>query len=503
MELIRCHADNFGVLSGKSFDFSEGLNALCLENGQGKSTLCAFIKCMLYGLSDSRSRDPLDNERKHYAPWQGGRFGGSVTLRFEDRTYRIHRSFGARPSEDRMEIFDEQSGALTNALGTCPGETMLGMNAEAFASCALFSERGFEKSIENESLLSLLGREENEQNNSLSAALARLEGERRLYEKRGGRGLLADTEAEISLLTAQHLAALQAAEPIAEREKALLAAKAALAALTKSNSISCDSKANDKKRKRFFRALLFPAFLAFFGFCILGFLKSALFFLGALFPFFFLFLPIFTKKEKNSLHKREILQKNEYAEKKNAEDRMFEECYQKCTACERAYVEALEASETATYLSLQIEELRKKCETITRNLADIKTTEELLALSGKQYRESRSAAAKESFAKHLDALGEKESEHFRLGDRFTTSILQKDGYHGAELLSRGERDRVSLARNLSILSAVQSEKKPPLLLDDPFISYDDGRLSRALMTLSLLAREYQIIYLTCSHSRMP
>jgi uncharacterized protein YhaN len=503
MELIRCHADNFGVLSDKTFDFSDKLNAFCLENGKGKSTLCAFIKCMLYGLSDNRSRDPLENERKHFAPWQGGPFGGSLTLRFENRVFRIHRSFGTRPSEDLLEVFDEKSGAPTDALGACPGETMLGMDADGFASCAIFSERGFAKSLENESLLTLLGREEAEQNTSLTTALARMENERKLYEKRGGRGLLAETAAEISLLTAQHAAAMQAAEPLKEKEAELLAAKAALSSLTKSAPASTDPKAASTKRKGLSRILLLPLSLAFFIFCALGFSKNVLFFIGAPIALLLAFPCIFCKKGKNHLPKRENKKFAKTSKEQRSEDLLFEECYQKCTACERAYEQALEAKESADYLALQIAELKKKNETTSARLADIKKTEELLILAGKQYRESRSASAKEGFSKLLSALGEEESEKFRLGDRFTPSILEKNSFHSAALLSRGERDRISLARNLSILSVARREKRPPLLLDDPFLCYDDERLSRALVTLSALALDYQIIYLTCSHSRMP
>ena len=186
-----------------------------------------------------------------------------------------------------------------------------------------------------------------------------------------------------------------------------------------------------------------------------------------------------------------------------APDRIFEECYQKCAACERAYEQALEAKESADYLALQIEVLKKKSETSARKLSDIKKAEELLILAGKKYRESRSVSAKEGFTRLLTSLGEEESEKFRLGDRFTPSVLQDGAYHSAALLSRGERDRVSLARNLAILSVTRSEKRPPLLLDDPFLCYDDERLSRALITLDLLSKDYQILYLTCSHSRMP
>lgn len=509
MELIRCHAEGFGVLSDRTFDFSEGLNALHLQNGEGKSTLCAFLKCMLYGLSESRSRDLADNERKHYTPWQGGRFGGTLILRHRGHTYRICRSFGARPSEDRMQVFDEQTGEATQALGPCPGEAMLGMDAEGFASCAIFSERGFRQSLENESILSLLGGEDDEQGGSLTEALSRLSSARKLYEKRGGRGLLCETESEISELTRKQLMHLKTAEELSQREAALLAAKAALSALAEGGSkMHTQARADGEKRKKgvLHRLALLLGLLSFSVFSVLGLLKSPLFFAGLPFSAALLFLSLFGKKENNSSHNDGFFDQNsktalDTSEKKR--ETLFEECYQRCTACERAYEQALEAKENVDYLALKIEELEKKCKGFSEKLSDIKKTEELLSLAGRKYRESRTDVVRESFCAHLCALGEASGERFRLGDRFTPSVLQDGGYREAEALSRGEQDRVSFSRSLSLLSAMPKEKRPPLLLDDPFLSYDDRRLPHALAALTALSREYQIVYLTCSKSRMP
>ena len=35
MRLLRCHIENFGVLSGFDYEFPEGLAVICRENGFG------------------------------------------------------------------------------------------------------------------------------------------------------------------------------------------------------------------------------------------------------------------------------------------------------------------------------------------------------------------------------------------------------------------------------------------------------------------------------------
>lgn len=497
MELIRCHVENFGVLSDKVFHFSEGLNALCLENGQGKSTLCDFIKCMLYGLSESRRRDMTENERKHYAPWQGGSFGGSLILRHEGRIYRVTRSFGTKPSEDLMEVFDEQTGERTRALGDCPGEALFSMDAKGFASCALFSERAFMPALTNESILSLMGSEADRQTGSLATALTRLEAERRLYEKRGGHGLLAGTDTEISRLTERRVSLLQIGETLAQREEELLAAKAALAALSEHEKNAPDASFEDRRREKKKGLRPFPlalSLLLMLAAAVLGFSLHPLFFLSAIPAVFLLFLSFSFKKARRSA---------EDGERNERPSPLFEERYRACAKCERAYEEAAQAAEEAAYLAVQLEGLEKKKERLSSALSDIKKTEALLTLAGRRYREERTERTRAFFSEKLIAFGEPRGAEYRLGDHFTPSFLCGEHYRDAEALSRGERDRVSLSRSLALLCAMPDAKRPPLLLDDPFLSYDDGRLAKALSTLEALSAEYQIVYLTCSHSRMP
>ena len=70
MKLIKCHIENFGKLSDFTYDFTDGCNTVCEGNGWGKSTLAAFLRVMLFGFRNEGKRDPLENERKRYSPWQ-------------------------------------------------------------------------------------------------------------------------------------------------------------------------------------------------------------------------------------------------------------------------------------------------------------------------------------------------------------------------------------------------------------------------------------------------
>ena len=110
MRIINCYIQNFGTLSEKKFDFTEGLNIIREDNGFGKSTLLSFITAMLYGLPDTKKTKITENERRRYTPWQGGAFGGYMTVSIDGKTYRIERSFGKRASDDTLSVFEIETG---------------------------------------------------------------------------------------------------------------------------------------------------------------------------------------------------------------------------------------------------------------------------------------------------------------------------------------------------------------------------------------------------------
>ena len=502
MKLLCARVENFGVLKSFSFSFTEGLNAYCIENGAGKSTLIAFLKCMLYGLSDSRSRDLAENERKHYLPWQGGTFGGSLILEHGGAVLRIVRRFGARPSEDTLEVFEEDTGRLTDALGKIPGQTLFGMDAEGFSICSVFSERDYATQLENESMIARMGAEDSIR--GASAALERLAEERRIYEKKGGRGMLSEIEDALSEKRERYEALHAEANALPERERAFLSAKAALAALSEGQ------KENGPKRKKGGSPLLGGALYLFTAILLtaLSFVLSrfsSYAFFGLLPAVFFLCIGFYRIFANIALHKIVEYKKSN---RKKIEATVsgkgeFEERYRICAECAHAYEAAMQAKEDAALLFSEIEALEKRRERIKAHLSDVKKAEELLALARNRYRERRASSAHTFFSEHLHALGAQDADRYRMDDRFAVSFLENDTYRTADALSCGERDLISLARSLALSSALPSADALPLFLDDPFISYDDGRLAAALSAIEALAKDRQILYLTCSHSRMP
>jgi DNA repair exonuclease SbcCD ATPase subunit len=66
------------------------------------------------------------------------------------------------------------------------------------------------------------------------------------------------------------------------------------------------------------------------------------------------------------------------------------------------------------------------------------------------------------------------------------------------VLSQGTLDLVYLAARIGLVRLVTGDRRPPLVLDDPFVTLDDTRAKRALALLKEISRDFQVIYLTTS-----
>ena len=65
-------------------------------------------------------------------------------------------------------------------------------------------------------------------------------------------------------------------------------------------------------------------------------------------------------------------------------------------------------------------------------------------------------------------------------------------------LSQGTLDSVYLAARIGLVRLVTGDRRPPLVLDDPFVTLDDDRAKRALELLRDVSADFQVIYLTTS-----
>ena len=132
MKLLRCHIENFGVLSNFDFEFQEGLTVIHEANGFGKTTFTVFIKVMFYGMPRRGARNIVENERKRYYPWQGGKYGGFLEFEYKGVSYRVTRYFGKTAAKDTFDLFDLTNHQKSSKFSDKLGEELFQLDEESF-----------------------------------------------------------------------------------------------------------------------------------------------------------------------------------------------------------------------------------------------------------------------------------------------------------------------------------------------------------------------------------
>ena len=201
MKLVKCYIENFGKLSGFSYDFTQGLQVIMQENGFGKTTFAIFIKAMFYGLSGTGKTSVLINERKRYKPWQGGAFGGNLVFEKDGKRYLIERFFGEKDKDETFVLYDDATGMESQDYSSNIGEELFGLDVQAFEYSMFMPQLGLGTAA-NDSLLSKLTGEAQDEKDMghYEAAINRLEKEKKELIKIGEKGRIWELRHQITKL---------------------------------------------------------------------------------------------------------------------------------------------------------------------------------------------------------------------------------------------------------------------------------------------------------------
>jgi len=124
----------FGKLEHQNISFEEGLNVIHAPNEWGKSTWCAFMVAMLYGIDTSkRSTATTLADKERYAPWSGQPMSGTMRLHWNGRDITIERRTKGRLIFGEFSAYETQSGVpVTELTAANCGQTLLGVEKEVF-----------------------------------------------------------------------------------------------------------------------------------------------------------------------------------------------------------------------------------------------------------------------------------------------------------------------------------------------------------------------------------
>ena len=133
MRIYRMTA-TFGKLEHQTLTLEPGLNIITAPNEWGKSTWCAFLIAMFYGL-DTRAKTTKTTlaDKTRFAPWSGSPMSGRIDLNWKGRDITIERKTKGRIPLGEFSAYETDSGLPVRELtaANC-GQVLLGVEHTVF-----------------------------------------------------------------------------------------------------------------------------------------------------------------------------------------------------------------------------------------------------------------------------------------------------------------------------------------------------------------------------------
>ena len=196
---IRRMVATFAGLHESKLELEPGLNIIEGANESGKSTWCAFLRAMLYGIP-TRERDTKERpaEKNLYRPWSGAPISGRLELEADGREITVERS-GTDSAPLRSLRAYTSGGGDAGLTAENIGEKLTGASREVFERSAFVSSPPLPSGSAELEARILATVSSGDESANASAAEARLrEWQRRLRFNR--RGEIPELEGEINSL---------------------------------------------------------------------------------------------------------------------------------------------------------------------------------------------------------------------------------------------------------------------------------------------------------------
>ena len=141
---IKSMTATFGRLNHAVLEPGPGLNLIQAPNESGKSTWCAFLRSMLYGIP-TRERDRQDYiaEKNRYQPWSGSAMEGALELEWQGKQITIRRGpKGTTPFGAFSAVYSDTGESVPGLTAANCGETILGVSRSVFEKSAFVGQGG-------------------------------------------------------------------------------------------------------------------------------------------------------------------------------------------------------------------------------------------------------------------------------------------------------------------------------------------------------------------------
>lgn len=547
MKIVSLHIENFGKFSNFDISFADKINQFVYENGWGKSTLCAFIKVMLYGMDAKGRKKDFQSERSKFEPWQGGNYGGSLTFKVNEKEYQIFRFFGKSPEEDKFQLLDLETNAISKKFSQNLGEELLGIGKDSFSISAFFAQSGIDNFITDEVVSNLAGIERYKNDvEKTEQAINILEKKRKetvsllikphqikgiekniesLEEDIGGK----ENKAKILLSQFEETMAVkdEFMKKFAETEKQLeknykiAKERQQVQNLLNEKTLQLHEKLDSQSRPKFSTLMFISIVCGIFGLIFVFLAAFAILSLSVALPLAVVLLltglGCFVFDRKKQTKSADILQlENQLGQLKSQLQEMPEftnidsgELYQEKNRFDQ---EVLMRQFAYNNLLSEIEKEKEELGLLQSNhqqmLDQNKTGEDKIAIL-KQAMDFLKTARENVSQRFVAPLNQKfvqlfkpfAKEDVKIDHQFNALVFTRQGLKSSEFLSKGYQDLIAICQRFSMLDNIYKQEKPPIILDDTFVNIDDNKFKLVSEILKILSQNYQVLYFTCSESR--
>ncbi|MBQ4516792.1 MAG: sulfide/dihydroorotate dehydrogenase-like FAD/NAD-binding protein [Clostridia bacterium] len=202
MIITKIEIDNFGKYKNFTLDLNAGLNVILGRNEAGKSTLCAFLYAMFYGLpNESKKLGIREDARKRYLPWSGDAMSGTVYFEHDGRSYILSRKFAKTKRGDKVSLKDGTTWEEIDDISADDiGHRFLGLGEGGFLKTLFISQLGAAISPDGDDevlkKLSNLGQSGAEDTSYQAASAAIFKAQHEIISKSERAGILPRLEQE-------------------------------------------------------------------------------------------------------------------------------------------------------------------------------------------------------------------------------------------------------------------------------------------------------------------
>ncbi len=523
MKLIRCHVENFGKLSNFEIDFTDGLNCIRQDNGWGKSTLATFIKAMFYGLPVTTKKNLAENERKKYAPWQGGNYGGNLVFEIKQKRYRIERFFGKKEAEDVFNLIDLQSGKKSKDYSEKTGLEIFDLDADAFERSVYIPQKDLETNL-NESIVKKLTNLIHGTNAEFNyeEACESLEKKRVSLSNNKKTGQIQNLASQIESLTVQIHELTCARQDVSILQKQVAAKDATIEQLVQqqqqikaqiNTASAMSTKPNVLPTGRHWVGwgLLILAAICFCGGVLTWYkqMPLAIFWLilggGALLGAgcWLLFFKRVRSVSGNGKQVK-LAENNDVMSRLNAYEQVQKQIDFERNAQAQLQAQINKITEQMTVLD-ELENQKLNLQTqkqiLEQELLAVKYAQQFLASANQSLTTKYLAPMKNSLSWYLAMMTGCQFNNLNLDTDFNVTFEEFGQLRGVNYYSQGYQNLINLCLRLALIDALFHDEKPFIVLDDPFVNLDDDKIAKAKQFLQTLATNYQLIYFSCHKSR--